>query len=74
MKETETHLRGPAKTFGYGHEQGKHREPDYARVIGLLSDRELADEIAAGRGAPGYQEALREAHARRQGRATGAAA
>ena len=67
MQETERHLKGPAKVYRYTNPE-KAKAPAFDRVISLLSDQELADEILAGRGAPDYQAALAAAQARREAR------
>lgn len=43
-----------------------YKPPDYARVVRQLSDDELRDDIAAGRGDAGYQEAARAELERRE--------
>ena len=34
------------------------RDPDYGRVVRVLNDRELASELEANRGTPGYRRAV----------------
>jgi len=39
--------------------KGPSKGPDYRRVVRLLSDEDLAQEYADGKGGPGFQEAVR---------------
>lgn len=57
---------GTEKKYGYSESTRAASEPAYGRVLALLSDRELADEIQAGRGQPSYQTAA-QAELRRRG-------
>jgi hypothetical protein len=55
------------RTQSYAYEnKGEEKAPAYDRVMKGLRDREVVEEIEAGRGEPGFQEALM-AEARRRG-------
>lgn len=53
-----------AEPRSFGHTRPSSA-PDYDRVMASLSDAELEDEIAGGRGEPGYRLALVTEHERR---------
>lgn len=40
---------------------GNEKPPQYTRTVRALSDRDVIEEIALGRGDAGYQQALRDA-------------